>query len=152
MDALGCQFSAQEADQSESCHAIERMHADLLIGPMEARVPAEEMRVFHLTKSMFDVVLGSISADDLFVSPFVVVGKQKGFAQDCSAQSSNGSLLDLILQFGKALGEGGAQFLSRSADYGNLAELEQALKTAYQTCAAIISRSIQRETGHDDLG
>lgn len=52
----------------------------------------------------------------------------------------------------EALGEGGAQFLSRSADYGNLAELEQALKTAYQTCAAIISRSIQRETGHDDLG
>ena len=84
------------------------MHADLLIGPMEARVPAEEMRIFHLTKSMFDVVLGSISADDLFVSPFVVVGKQKGFAQDCSPQSSNGSLLDLILQFGKALGEGGA--------------------------------------------
>ncbi|OIQ44152.1 MAG: glutamine-synthetase adenylyltransferase [Roseobacter sp. MedPE-SW] len=52
----------------------------------------------------------------------------------------------------EALGEGGAQFLSRSAAYESLAELEQALKTAYKTCAAIISRSLERETGNDDLG
>jgi len=72
MDAISCKFSAQEADQGESSHAIERMDADLLIGPMEARIPAEEVRVFHLTESMFDVVLGSISADNPFISPFVI--------------------------------------------------------------------------------
>ena len=108
MDAISCKFSAQEADQGESGHAIERMDADLLIGPMEARIPAEEVRVFHLTESMFDVVLGSISADNLFISPFVIVGKEKGFSQDRFTQSSDGSLLDLKLERGKALGESGA--------------------------------------------
>ena len=84
------------------------MDADLLIGPMEARVPAEKVRVLHLTKSMFDMVLGSISADDLFISPFVVVSKQKGFTQDRFAQSSDGCLLDLLLEGGKAIGEADA--------------------------------------------
>ncbi len=84
------------------------MDADLLIGPMEARVPAKEVRVLHLTKSMFDVVLGSIGADDLFISPFVVVSKQKGFAQDRFTQSSDGNLLNLILEFWKAIREGDA--------------------------------------------
>ena len=106
-----------------------------------------------LTKSaQRDVASGldqAVAAGWLDAADAVVL--QDSYALYWSVQTAARLLSSGVLDQ-EALGEGGAQFLSRSADYGNLAELEQALKTAYQTCAAIISRSIQRETGHDDLG
>ncbi|OIQ43530.1 MAG: glutamine-synthetase adenylyltransferase [Roseobacter sp. MedPE-SWde] len=106
-----------------------------------------------LTKSaQRDVASGldqAVAAGWLDAADAVVL--QDSYALYWSVQTAARLLSSGVLDQ-EALGEGGAQFLSRSADYGNLAELEQALTTAYQTCAAIISRSIQRETGHDDLG
>ena len=52
----------------------------------------------------------------------------------------------------EALGEGGAQFLSRTTGFGCLDDLEQALKEAYETCAAIISQCLQKEAGHAESG
>ncbi len=43
----------------------------------------------------------------------------------------------------EALGEGGAQFLSRSAGFEGLEDLQQALQRAYEDCAEIISRCLQ---------
>lgn len=106
-----------------------------------------------LTKSaQRDVASGldqAVAAGWLDAADAVVL--QDSYALYWSVQTAARLLSSGVLDQ-EALGEGGAQFLSRSADYGNLEELEQALTTAYQTCAAIISRSIQRETGHDDLG
>ena len=106
-----------------------------------------------LTKSaQRDVASGldqAVAAGWLDAADAVVL--QDSYALYWSVQTAARLLSSGVLDQ-EALGEGGAQFLSRSADYGNLEELEQALTTAYQTCAAIISRSIQRDTGHDDLG
>ncbi|WP_417714268.1 glutamine-synthetase adenylyltransferase [Pseudophaeobacter arcticus] len=76
---------------------------------------------------------------------------QKAYAlywsvQTAARQLSGGSLDK------ETMGEGGALFLSRSAGYGCLEDLEQALEQAYKNCAAIISRTLQKETGHADDG
>lgn len=76
---------------------------------------------------------------------------QQAYALYWSVQTAarllSGDVLDQ-----NAIGEGGALFLSRSAGYDGLDHLEQALQEAYKTCAAIISRSLQKETGHADAG
>lgn len=76
---------------------------------------------------------------------------QQAYALYWSVQTAarllSGDVLDQ-----NAIGEGGALFLSRSAGYDCLDHLEQALQEAYKTCAAIISRNLQKETGHADAG
>jgi hypothetical protein len=37
--------------------------------------------MFHLPKSVFNVMLAPVSQDDLFVRPVVVVGEQDRFSQ-----------------------------------------------------------------------
>jgi glutamate-ammonia-ligase adenylyltransferase len=72
---------------------------------------------------------------------------QQAYALYWSVQTAarllSGNALD-----GDTMGEGGAQFLSRTANFGSLQDLEQALDTAYGKCAAIISQTLQKEAGH----
>lgn len=68
---------------------------------------------------------------------------QKSYALYWSVQTAarlvTGATLDRL-----ALGEGGAQFLSRSAGFKRLEDLEQALEQAYQDCTEIISRTLRK--------
>jgi glutamate-ammonia-ligase adenylyltransferase len=72
---------------------------------------------------------------------------QKSYALYWSVQTAarlvTGATLDRL-----ALGEGGAQFLSRSAGFNRLEDLEQALERAYQDCAEIISRTLRKGSAH----
>lgn len=52
----------------------------------------------------------------------------------------------------ETLGEGGAQFLSRSAAFESLQELEQALERAYGKSAAIISQTLEKEAADAEPG
>lgn len=52
----------------------------------------------------------------------------------------------------ETLGEGGAQFLSRSAAFESLQELEQALERAYGNSAAIISQTLEKEAADAEPG
>ena len=57
------------------------MDADVMLGPVEARIPSEAKGILQVAKAVFDVILGSIGMNDLLVGPFVIVGKEDGFAE-----------------------------------------------------------------------
>ena len=52
----------------------------------------------------------------------------------------------------ETLGEGGAQFLSRSAGYQGLQELQQALERAYEKSAAVIAQCLEKGKANADAG
>jgi hypothetical protein len=55
------------------------MDSYLLVGPVEAGV-------LHFAERMLDVILCTVSADDLLVAPIVVVCEKDRLAQHCPAQ------------------------------------------------------------------
>lgn len=74
------------------------MNADVKFGPVKAGIPAEAEGVLHIAEAVFDVILGAIGVDDLFVGPGVVVGKENGFAEHGSAEASESIGVDGIVQ------------------------------------------------------
>src|SRR5215475_4533947 len=80
-DSLVKGAALQQAAQHEREDTIEGMDADFRIRPVKHGLPTEKVRVFHVGKSVFDVRLGAVGQNDLFIGPVVVVGEQDALVQ-----------------------------------------------------------------------
>jgi hypothetical protein len=57
------------------------MDPDLGVGPVVHRLPAQEVRVLHIRKSILDLRLTTVRQHNLFVAPRMLVGEENAFAQ-----------------------------------------------------------------------
>jgi hypothetical protein len=73
--------AAPQAQQHQGDHAMEGVHAELLVGPMVRWAEAQAVRVLHASEGRLDVGLAAVSEDDLVVGPDVVVGEQERLAK-----------------------------------------------------------------------
>jgi hypothetical protein len=59
-------------------HTVERMDADLAVGPMMPRSPSEPLSVFQAAEDALDLLLAGITGHNLFRCPVHAVGEQHG--------------------------------------------------------------------------
>ena len=83
------------------------MDANLGIGPVKHGLPAQEVRIFHVCKSILDLRLTAIGQHNLLVAPAMLVGKEDAFPQ--------------VLFF----------YSGKGGDLGSIAELQLAADFAY---------------------
>ncbi len=66
------------------------MHPHLLVGPVEAGLPGDEDRMFHLFECLLDPGLPPISSNDLLVGPVMVVREEDGPPKLSAVQPDSG--------------------------------------------------------------
>ena len=55
------------------------MDTDLGVGPAVHRLPAQEVRVFHIRKSVLHLRLTTVGQHNLFIAPGMLVGEENPF-------------------------------------------------------------------------
>ena len=61
--------------------AVEDVDADFGVGPVVHRAEGDDVGVFHLPETRFDLGLGAVGRDDIGDGPVVAVGEQDPFAE-----------------------------------------------------------------------
>ena len=80
------------------------MDSKLLIGPVKRGTKREEVGIFHAAERCFDVVLGAICQNDLFVGPVASICEQDGLSQQGRAKLFPGGLIELAEELGDPIG------------------------------------------------
>src|SRR5438552_164845 len=62
------------------------MDPNHVVGPMESRREANEVWIFHVPKSAFNMMLSAVAKDNLLMGEFVEVGEEDSFAQHTPLQ------------------------------------------------------------------
>ena len=75
-------FSHHEPGNSEGEHAVEGVHSDLLVGPVEHRGERNNLAILHLAEVGLDGALGPVGSDDVGDWPLVVVGEEDPLAEE----------------------------------------------------------------------
>src|SRR5437016_11307521 len=75
------------------------MDPDLGVGPVEHGLPAQEVRIFHIRKSIFDLRLTAIGEDNLLIAPALLVGEQDAFPQLMFLELGEGGGIGPVSEF-----------------------------------------------------
>ena len=86
-------LAAHEVGDGQGKHAVEGVHADLLVGPVEHRAEGDDAGVLELAEAGFGVGLGAVGGDDLGGGPVVAVGEQDPLAEVLGFQGLAGLLV-----------------------------------------------------------
>jgi len=81
VEAFLGQLTPKQVEQEKGEHTGEHMDPHLLVRPMILGSKGNVVRVFHGSEPSFDVVLGTVGADNLGVAPLVVVREEKRLTQ-----------------------------------------------------------------------
>ena len=79
---------AQEGAEEQRQHAVEGVHADLLVGPVMQGAPAHEVGTFHSLERLLNLVLAPVGPHDGFVAPSVLIGEQEVLPQQGVLQAA----------------------------------------------------------------
>ena len=91
---------------------------------MEHRLPTEEVRIFHVGKSVFHMGLTAIGEHNLLLAPVLTIGEQNSLAQRLLFNAGQGGGIATIAQL---------QMLSLPA-HGNVQQLRHVLAGADLAC------------------
>ena len=83
-------LAAHQVGDGQGEHAVEDVHPDLLLGPVEHRGERDHVAVFELAEAGFGVGLGAVGGDHLGYGPVVAVGEQDPFAEDLRLPAPGG--------------------------------------------------------------
>jgi len=83
--------TVKQGYQRQCENAVKRMDAKHLVGPMVGRGKADEVGIFHVSESTFDLMLAAIAKDDFFVGQIGAIGEQNPLAENArDASNENG--------------------------------------------------------------
>lgn len=80
-DAIVSELAAQQTGDHEGEDAVERVNAELLVGPVKGRTKPQEVRSLHAAKCALYVVLRAVGQDNLIVRPGVAICEENGLSQ-----------------------------------------------------------------------
>src|ERR671919_85732 len=86
-------------------HAIESMDANLAVGPVIHRSPAQPVAIFEAAKDSLDFLLAGIAHGDLLGGPVHTVGEQHGATETMVDKPLPGSGVEVELQPPSAITE-----------------------------------------------
>lgn len=78
--------AAHQVSDGQGEHAVEDVHPDFLVGPVEHRGEADHLGVFELAESLLGVVLGAVGGHDLGDGPALAVGDEQAFTEQLGLQ------------------------------------------------------------------
>ncbi len=94
------QLSLEQRGQRQRQDAIEGVDTDFLVGPMEHRLPGDEMRVLHGPEGVLNFVLAAISQHNILIGPIVAVGEEQCLAEKSVAKGVYSGGIDTVTQAG----------------------------------------------------
>src|SRR5437870_11983990 len=74
------------------------MNADLLVGPVTQRTPADKVRILHCFESILNMVLPPIGAHDVLIAPGFLVREENVFYQQCMLKTTPCRLIDTTVE------------------------------------------------------
>ena len=99
-DARPCRLglAVHVLQHRDAQHAIERVHADLAVGPMMHGTPAQPLPIFETAKDLLYLLLTRVGGSDLLGAPVHAIGEQHGSAQPVSHQAQPGGVIKIELE------------------------------------------------------
>jgi hypothetical protein len=106
INPLAVQLSSEKTAKHQGENAAKDMHFHLLIGPMILGTQSDVMTVFHAAEGSLHMVLTAIAADDLHITPLLVIRKEDGLTEQCLLKPRPGTVVEAIAQDGQPFGVG----------------------------------------------
>ncbi len=91
-------LAAHQVRDGQSQDAVEHVDPDFVVCPVEHGAEPDDVGVFELAEPRFDIILGSVSGDDVSDGPFVAVGHEQPFAEELIFQVVAGVGVDAPIQ------------------------------------------------------
>ena len=90
--------SLQGFEERDTEQAVEGVHADLAVGPVVHRAPAEPVAILESPKDLLDVLRAAVGGDHLFGRPRQAVGDQDGASEPFREDPLEAALIEVKLE------------------------------------------------------